>query len=86
MQNLLTLKALYIKGFMVFDMAFRARKVSGTFEKRAPAGPFERTQKFAYYVEDLPVDSGGPINEHTTEVHGHSSDWIKTLLQISLCY
>ena len=31
MQNLLTLKALYIKGFMVFEMAFRARKVSGTF-------------------------------------------------------
>ena len=38
MQNLLTLKALYIKGFMVFEMAFRARKLSGTFEKRAP-GP-----------------------------------------------
>ena len=36
MQNLLTLKALYIKGFIVFEMALRARKVSGTFEKRAP--------------------------------------------------
>ena len=36
MQNLLTLEALYIKGFMVFEMAFRARNVSGTFEKRAP--------------------------------------------------
>ena len=36
MQSLLTLKAMYIKVFMIFEMAFRARKVSGTFEKRAP--------------------------------------------------
>ena len=35
MQNLLKLKALYIKRFMVFEMAFRARKPSETFEKRA---------------------------------------------------
>ena len=38
MQNLLTYKALYIIGFVVFEMAFRDRKISGTFEKRAP-GP-----------------------------------------------
>ena len=31
-------KALYIKCFMVFEMAFRARNVSGTFEKQTP-GP-----------------------------------------------
>ena len=37
MQHLWTQKALYIKGFMVFEMAFWARKVSGTFEKQVPA-------------------------------------------------
>ena len=42
MQNLLTLKALYIKGFMVLEMAFRARKVFGKFEKRA-AGSTQST-------------------------------------------
>ena len=46
MQNLLTEKGMYIKRFMVFEMAFRVRKVSGTFEKRAPVPMLEKFYRF----------------------------------------
>ena len=46
MQNLLTQKGLCIKGFMVFEMAFRARKVSGKVEKRAPDDGDKRWRNF----------------------------------------
>ena len=48
MQNLLAQKALYIKGFGVFEMAFRARKVSGTFEKEEDYSTYARTKLFHF--------------------------------------